>query len=367
MVKHTTKADLKRTVAIAQKNLKMTTPHDETTDEEEDVEEVDQVSENEADQEDVQMDAETQDIYEELGIPGDNDPAKMAQKKADEVQSEVGSNPLMSVIEFTELAWNEDFLKNILPATMKMERQAMKARNLTTKRLISTMRQGILNGLKQLKQDKIALNKCSFDRFKGALRKGEYYTMFTRKNLRPEITDYLFDLCSENTEEPFSSSATTKTTSTLSTTATTITPPVDAQPSTSFEQPIQAQSDGDILDALLPVSASLSSTGLISQSISRRKGDTLTTWTSPGETGYQVIKLDVYNFNKICNMDKKNWWKVSEIRSTFMTNSVVDPKHIALQRLMAIAAKDLTSLPGVKREEKVTNSSNFYGNFQQRQ
>lgn len=49
--------------------------------------------------------------------------------------------------------------------------------------------------------------------------------------------------------------------------------------------------------------------------------------SSPGERGYSVIKLDIYNFSEI---DKSQWWTIVPFRSTFLTFSPVDPTEFVI-------------------------------------
>lgn len=112
---------------------------------------------------------------------------------------------------------------------------------------------------------------------------------------------------------------------------------------------------------------SFKSFGSISQSISRRKDDISYNWTLPGELGYQVVKFDIYNFNKISKMDKKNWWKEAEIRSTFLTSSPLDRKAIMVQKLMKEVIQGIQKIPNLQKEEKRIGSYPFYGNTQYRQ
>lgn len=75
-------------------------------------------------------------------------------------------------------------MKTIIVALKQAERLSVKKRNLPWKRHITTMQQGIFNTLKNLKVHSIELAKSSFEDFKKCLLEGEFYTMFTRKNIK---------------------------------------------------------------------------------------------------------------------------------------------------------------------------------------
>lgn len=110
------------------------------------------------------------------------------------------------------------------------------------------------------------------------------------------------------------------------------------------------------LDELFLPSTSQSVTGSISQSISRSESGKWITWSSPGERGYRVVKLDVYDFNEISGIDKQQWWTKANYRSTFITSSPVDPKEMAVQKLLSMAAEDLAKVKGAEKSEKSIKS-----------
>lgn len=372
-MKHT-KEDTRREIGAPRKKIRIADPVEDDEDNE--------VQVSDAEEEQVESDndsqhsaaslrkkygAETQDIYDELDLDVNEvcpERAAVAKAAATVVNTQdSGSN--QSMLDILELLWDSSLVKKIIPLLANLEQQIIRLHNLKWKRILSTTRQGIIFTLKKLKSKKVVLEKCSFEAFKKALRDGEYYTMFMRKNVPLELSDKLVEafFASNRIEEQSSCAATTKTITTSSTIAPTVITPADALASTSGE-PAPVMSAVDILDELLPITSTQSNTGLIQQSISRKKGERLYTWTSPGETGFQVVKLDIYNYGAICNLEKKSWWKTAEVRSTFLTASPVDPVHIALQNLMAKAFKGVTNTPGVKKEERATGSSYFSNNFQ---
>lgn len=293
----------------------------------------------------------TQDVMKEIGLEPEADPAMKAHQRAQTQSSEDGSLELISMLELLELLWTKKtFFRVILVVLEQVEKRALKTRNLPWKRAISTMRQGIMNAVKGLSAAGIELNKCSFQDFKQGILNGEYCTMFTKKSLFPKLVDLIMEVYTKNIEEQHSSSSTTETTTTWSTTAPTATTPATAQPSTSGNP--NSLLDGDILDAFLPMSTTQSNTGLISQFISRKVGDNTSTWTSPGETGYQVIKLEIYPYSKICGVEKSSWWKHAEMRTIFMTNGPLDPRQPLIQKIVLETAKSVTAIPGTQRSER---------------
>lgn len=73
--------------------------------------------------------------------------------------------------------------------------------------------------------------------------------------------------------------------------------------------------------------------------------------------------IPVRYFSKISDLPKKNWWKGASIRSTLITQSPVDPKGILVNRLVAEVVKEITQIPGTKKEERATGSFYSSNNF----
>lgn len=160
----------------------------------------------------------------------------------------------------------------------------------------------------------------------------------------------VYEFC-KNFQGPSCSSRTMGTTSILSTTAATQIIPADVH-STIHSQ--SNKSIEDMLEESFTVGSSRLTNGSISQSICRKVQGCTYTSISPGERGYQVVKLDVYDFAKICKKPKTEWWKEANYRSTFLVQSPVDPNYQLVMKLLLAASNQINKIPGVKREERET-------------
>ena len=137
----------------------------------------------------------------------------------------------------------------------EVERISIKSRNLQWKRIIISMRQGILNCLKQLKVQGIEFGKCSFEDFSKTLQKDEYFTIYSKKTIFPKLVDLIMETYLKNTVEQSCSSVNMTTTTTLCTTVPTTITPADAPPSSTLNSSCEVKDD--FLDELLPVSTSI--------------------------------------------------------------------------------------------------------------
>ncbi|XP_011706568.1 PREDICTED: uncharacterized protein LOC105461758 [Wasmannia auropunctata] len=88
----------------------------------------------------------------------------------------------------------------------------------------------------------------------------------------------------------------------------------------------------------------------IQQSISKIKNNCRVIMKSPGEIGYRLIRLEIYDVNKITGMERRQWWKVAEVRAEFLTSSESDLKQRLTQQLLDAAADDLKIVKGVRKE-----------------
>ncbi|KAG7304848.1 hypothetical protein JYU34_010239 [Plutella xylostella] len=91
------------------------------------------------------------------------------------------------------------------------------------------------------------------------------------------------------------------------------------------------------------------------------------TLKSPGETGHNVMKLEVYPYAKISNLERKHWWKHATSKMIFMTSSPVDPLEMAVNKVVHMVTKQVTSIPNVVKDQKEISSWNSFGDFQRRQ
>lgn len=265
---------------------------------------------------------------------------------------------VISYLGLIIMLWDDDTILLQIGSKLKsMQVAAMKERMFSVKKHTYMMQQGIIDTLKALKAAEIAYSPCSLKVFVKYLRKGDYYTTFTKRQLPVEEQEWIIAKYLEDSPVASVRSANTETITTLSTTAPTVTAAV-AVPSYSLGKNVVSQGV-DILDELYQSTTSPHSTGGISQSISRREGDTTSTLISPGEFGYRVVKLDVFDFNKICNLPKEQWWKQATYRCTFITSSIADPKEATLTKLLSQVATDLKQIPDLRKEVKEMKS--FYG------
>lgn len=382
-----------------------------------------QRSESESDVEEVAPEVNTQAVIEEVAtaIQHRNCPTPTPQDPA--VPSENSSNMKSMQEWFTEIWEDGVTLLFILQVFSKMTKVAILERKPEWKKIIYTMQQETMKGLKDLKAKKIGLEKASLQDFMNTLVEEGLSTMFTKKNMPEDLATRLYDEYVEITKDQFSSSVITMTTTTSCTTAVSVMEPVDAQSSKTYDKeaapattnetqvkkrrrqrpvtPVPDSSDDSeeeeidsdqesittkriklakkienakevtsvnaTLDELFPVSTSQSHTGVISQSILRNTDDTSFTWSTPGESGYRVVKMDIYDFSKISGVPKNLWWEKANLRSTFIITSPADPKEMLVNKLTALVAKDLKATPGLVKSQRATGSSNFYKNTQRRQ
>nr|QAY29281.1 putative NS2 [Bombus-associated virus Den2] len=118
------------------------------------------------------------------------------------------------------------------------------------------------------------------------------------------------------------------------------------------------------LNELLETTASTSSTGSISQSISKKTNGKLSSWKSAGEKGLNVYKIEKYSFKEVAHLDKSKWWMTpSAVRALFLTSSPLDPVAVHADQVLLLGTKRLTKLPGVSKEEKQLMSRNTYDSF----
>lgn len=227
----------------------------------------------------------TQDVIAELGLAMDTS-SQEAVSKAQILEKELETGSITNFLYIMELLWETNFLVQILPALKNIERFCIKKRNIVWKKIITTIISAMLITMKKLKQEKVELKNCSYEVFKNAALKGELSTMFT-KMLDQDLMNEIIESYTKNTEVPSSSSVNMMTTTTSSTIVPTPIIPVNV-PALTVLNPVEP-SGLDFLDELLPLTNIPCNTGYIQQSILRRKGDSSVTWTSPGETGYQVI------------------------------------------------------------------------------
>ncbi|KYN21046.1 hypothetical protein ALC57_06593 [Trachymyrmex cornetzi] len=100
-------------------------------------------------------------------------------------------------------------------------------------------------------------------------------------------------------------------------------------------------------------STSKEQTDGISQYITKlENGHLYTVGTPEGQTGYRLIRLDVYDIHDIKNKGKNQWWKYAKLRTQFLTSSPRDRKQQMVNQLLDSVADDLRKVPSVTKERK---------------
>ncbi|CAG9759923.1 unnamed protein product [Ceutorhynchus assimilis] len=68
-------------------------------------------------------------------------------------------------------------------------------------------------------------------------------------------------------------------------------------------------------------------------------GEELFTVKSPGECGFNLVKLEIYPFADVVNLDKAQWWMKATIRSSILTSSPVDPLQMQVDKKTTMEIK----------------------------
>ncbi|XP_055905431.1 uncharacterized protein LOC129940928 [Eupeodes corollae] len=270
---------------------------------------------------------------------------------------------MLTALKIILILWTDDFMMTAPQTLKQLVSKCMKAKKFDLKRIIYTMQQAVLNICEDLKAQQVNLQQFSQRDFCRSLQKTVYYTMYTDEDLTVEQGDWIlanYELPSQEATLPYVNTTTTCMSSTIVPTATA----AAAVPLENISKPAQPD---DTLGGLFPPTATRSSTGLICQSICKKTPDSLCIWSTPGESGYRVIKMDIYNFSKIANVQKNNWWKEADYRTTFITNSSVDPIDQQVTKLLTAVAHQIKKTPNIQKEEKATKSSNFFYHGQHHQ
>ncbi|KYN22397.1 hypothetical protein ALC57_05209 [Trachymyrmex cornetzi] len=91
----------------------------------------------------------------------------------------------------------------------------------------------------------------------------------------------------------------------------------------------------------------------ISQYITKlENGHLYTVGTPEGQTGHQLIRLDVYDIHDIKHKEKNQWWKYAKLRTQFLTSSPRDRKQQMVNQLLDCVADDLMKVSSVTKERK---------------
>lgn len=77
-------------------------------------------------------------------------------------------------------------------------------------------------------------------------------------------------------------------------------------------------------------------TGKISSAISINGPEFYTTLKLEEKSGFQVVRLDVFNFKEVKMMNNNNWWSTANCRSTFCIQSGADPNKMKVDQIKKI-------------------------------
>lgn len=265
--------------------------------------------------------------------------------------------PMDSFMGHLELYWNHTFLNKVISILKMCEKKSVELANLESKRFFcqavmkwNQLLEHVLHG----KDNKKLLKKCSWMVFVNRASGAKSFTTFCSQMLTKQQADIFNESVNKVLKELSSSSPLTTTTTTSSTIVHTPVQPVDV--------PVLPKSDEDedVLEKVFGLGSSTSNTGVISQNIYSTRNGKLFSLKSPGETGYMIVKLETYLFQKVCHLDKKNWWKEADIRSQFIVSSIADPKYEMVRKLVAKSVKDVCEIKGIEKNEKPIGSSGFY-------
>lgn len=258
------------------------------------------------------------------------------------------------------MIWTDDILIPLLSILDDLEKLCLTEHRYIAKRAVRFLRVCLQAITREMPQS--VLENCSLELFAKALCEGKSYTIFCKKDVDAVDVDFLSSSIIKLIQDHSASLPAMETTIIESTTVPSVTEPAVANSSTisskkrtAEEAFNDADSDDDIIAAFSLPAELASNTSVISQSIARRKADKLFTWQSPGERGIQVVKLDIYNFDKISGLRKDQWWRMADTRMTFLISSPADPKMEMVQKLSAQAARDVAALKNVKSYQREVN------------
>lgn len=208
--------------------------------------------------------------------------------------------PCASVLDFIEMVWkgvitlkviNSFFLNLIMNRRVLLNPMMPQLRQM--KAIVSSALQKITKHYHG--------RMSSIEDFEKFLHEQKLYTTFTSELMTEQDLQEWLRLFKKHITDQSSSSRNMETTSTSSTIVNTQGNNVDAPGCSSYNN----MGGENALDELFAATTSQSNTGQISQTISRPVKGKLYSWKTPGENGYRLIKMDVYDVNDISNIDKK--------------------------------------------------------------
>lgn len=265
-----------------------------------------------------------------------------------EILDSVSLTPMIQTIE---LMWDQMIgCKLLMSVLMSLRTQSMKKKIVQEKRLWENASQAVLDVMKQLKKNGIKYDKCYWKDFESAYQGVESSMTYLQIPITEDQTNDFISAWEVHLREPSSSSVSMDVTGTSSMTARIPAAPVDVLESKQSEI-----LDEDTIEELFEPSTSVSNTGSICWNISKTMNEGLSIWKLPVKRALNVIKLEIYPYNEVKNMDKKNWWKKSKMRTLFTTSSHTDVKEQLIRQVLRQVAKDLKEDPNATNEVKATN------------
>ena len=106
------------------------------------------------------------------------------------------------------------------------------------------------------------------------------------------------------------------------------------------------------MDALFASTSKQQNDGISQYMTKLEHGQLYTVSTPEGQTGHQLIRVDLYDIHDIKNKEKRQWWKYAKMRTQFVTSSPRDHKQQVVNRLLDWVADDLRKVPSLMKEKK---------------
>ena len=106
------------------------------------------------------------------------------------------------------------------------------------------------------------------------------------------------------------------------------------------------------MDALFASISKQQNDGISQYMTKLEHGQLYTVSTPEGQTGHQLIRVDLYDIHDIKNKEKRQWWKYAKMRTQFVTSSPRDRKQQVVNRLLDWVADDLRKVPSLMKEKK---------------
>lgn len=184
--------------------------------------------------------------------------------------------------------------------------------------------------------------------------------------LQPIIHSMIAPAVIPQLDEPLSSLVDTPTITTSSTRAVTQTAAVAARGGANLfdvgvttNASLSAEDGG--LRKLFGLPAQTVSTSGICWSMSAEVAGQSATFVSAPQVGYNVLKVDLYDYVKCSRTDKSAWWKEAIVRSVAVTTDANDPIQKQAEKLVDMIATRLATL----NPERKTSNTGFHGSRHQ--